>query len=103
MLATLQPACYSFFVAQGVLVLPFLCLSELHISNGMVMSQFKDVLLTKVKLNPKDSIKQVLDEESFNDFEAALKDRLVTSAAIAASLRQLGVQISNMTIQRWRE
>lgn len=67
------------------------------------MSQFKDVLLTKVKIKPKDSIKQVLDEESFKDFEAALKDKLVTSAAIAASLRQLGVDISNMTIQRWRE
>jgi hypothetical protein len=66
------------------------------------MSKFKESLKTKIKLNPREAIKQLLDKESYADFEAALKDQSVSSAAIGSTLREFGVQVSNMTIQRWR-
>ncbi len=66
------------------------------------MSKFKESLKTKVKVNPRDAIKQLLDKESYADFEAALKDQSISSAAIGSTLREFGVQVSNMTIQRWR-
>jgi hypothetical protein len=59
-------------------------------------------LKTKIKVNPREAIKQLLDKESYADFEAALKDQSVSSAAIGSTLREFGVQVSNMTIQRWR-
>jgi len=66
------------------------------------MSKFKESLQKKAKVNPRELIKQVLDKESFADFEAALKDNTVSSSAIGSTLREFGVQVSNMTIQRWR-
>jgi hypothetical protein len=66
------------------------------------MSKFKESLKTKIKVNPREAIKQLLDKESFVDFEAALKDQSIPSAAIGSTLRDFGVQVSNMTIQRWR-
>lgn len=66
------------------------------------MSKFKESLKTKIKLNPREAIKQLLDKESYADFEAALKDQSISSAAIGSTLREFGVQVSNMTIQRWR-
>jgi|APGre2960657404_1045060.scaffolds.fasta_scaffold113684_2 hypothetical protein len=66
------------------------------------MSKFKESLKTKIKVNPREAIKQLLDKESYADFEAALKDQSVSSAAIGSTLREFGVQVSNMTIQRWR-
>ena len=66
------------------------------------MSKFKESLKTKIKVNPREAIKQLLDKESYADFEAALKDQYIPSAAIGSTLRDFGVQVSNMTIQRWR-
>ena len=66
------------------------------------MSKFKESLKTKIKINPREAIKQLLDKESYADFEAALKDQSISSAAIGSTLREFGVQVSNMTIQRWR-
>jgi|TARA_R110000868_G_C10642752_1_gene744287 hypothetical protein len=66
------------------------------------MSKFKESLKTKIKVNPREAIKQLLDKESYADFEAALKDQSISSAAIGSTLREFGVQVSNMTIQRWR-
>jgi hypothetical protein len=66
------------------------------------MSKFKESLKTKIKVNPREAIKQLLDKESYTDFEAALKDQSISSAAIGSTLREFGVQVSNMTIQRWR-
>lgn len=66
------------------------------------MSKFTETLNTKIKVHPRESIKKLLDKESYADFEAALKDPTVSSAAIGSTLRELGVQISNMSIQRWR-
>jgi hypothetical protein len=66
------------------------------------MSKFKESLKTKIKVNPREAIKQLLDKESYADFEAALKDQSIPSAAIGSTLRDFGVQVSNMTIQRWR-
>ena len=66
------------------------------------MSKFKESLKTKIKVNPREAIKQLLDKESYADFEAALKDQSVSSAAIGSTLQEFGVQVSNMTIQRWR-
>mgnify|MGYP006971819364 FL=1 len=66
------------------------------------MSKFKESLKTKIKVNPREAIKQLLDKESYADFEAALKDQSISSAAIGSTLRDFGVQVSNMTIQRWR-
>ena len=66
------------------------------------MSKFKESLKTKIKVNPLEAIKQLLDKESYADFEAALKDQSIPSAAIGSTLRDFGVQVSNMTIQRWR-
>lgn len=66
------------------------------------MSKFTETLQEKKKIHPREAIKQLLDKESYADFEAALKDPSITSAAIGSTLRELGVQVSNMTIQRWR-
>jgi hypothetical protein len=66
------------------------------------MSKFKESLKTKIKVNPREAIKKLLDKESYADFEAALKDQSISSAAIGSTLREFGVQVSNMTIQRWR-
>lgn len=66
------------------------------------MSKFKESLEKKITISPRESIKRLLDKESCADFEASLKDHAITSAAIGATLRELGVQVSNMTVQRWR-
>lgn len=66
------------------------------------MSKFAETLKTKRRLNPREAIKQLLDKESYADFETALKDPTIPSAAIGSTLRDLGVEVSNMSIQRWR-
>ncbi len=67
------------------------------------MSKFTEVLSTKQYVPAQDKIKNALDEESYNDFLEAMKNPVITAAAICRALKDLGVEVSAMSIQRWRQ
>jgi hypothetical protein len=67
------------------------------------MSKFTEVLSTKQNVPAQDKIKNALDEESYNDFLEAMKNPGITAAAICRALKDLGVEVSVMSIQRWRQ
>lgn len=49
-----------------------------------------------------DVVLEVLDEDSRQELEHALVNRLYTISAIAAALQNLGVDVSESTVRRWR-
>jgi hypothetical protein len=69
---------------------------------GKTMSKFTEVLSTKQHVPAQEKIKNSLDKESYNDFMEALKNPGISSAAICRALKDLGIEVSNMSIQRWR-
>lgn len=67
------------------------------------MSKFAKALSTKHQPSAEEKIKAVLDEASYKDFMDAVSNPGISSGAIHRALRDLGVEISVMTIQRWRQ
>ncbi len=67
------------------------------------MSKFAKALSTKNTPSAEDRIKAQLDDESHKDFMEAMKNPAISASAIHRALRDLGVEISVMTIQRWRQ
>jgi hypothetical protein len=67
------------------------------------MSKFSDTLVTSTVLPIMDRVKSKLDEESFNDFEQAMTNHSISSAAIQRALTNLGVEVSVNSIQRLRK
>ena len=57
---------------------------------------------TKRNVTAEDKIKDCLDEESYKDFLEALNSNTISAAAIARALKDLGVELSAMTVQRMR-
>jgi len=70
---------------------------------GKNMSKFSDTLVTSTVLPIMDRVKSKLDEESFNDFEQAMTNHSISSAAIQRALTNLGVEVSVNSIQRLRK
>jgi len=66
------------------------------------MSKFAKALSTKHQPSAEEKIKIALDDDSYKDFMEAMKSPGISSGAIHKALRDLGVEISVMTIQRWR-
>lgn len=66
------------------------------------MSKFQKALSTKSTPTAEERIKATLDDDSYKDFMEAMKNPAVSAGAIHRALRDLGVEISAMTIQRWR-
>lgn len=66
-------------------------------------SLFKQKLGGKAKLEHKDAIKQVLDEDSYADFMEALKDKSISAASLCSALKDCGYEISEASIFRWRK
>ena len=66
-------------------------------------SLFKQKLGNKAKLEHKDAIKQVLDEDSYADFMEALKDKSISAASLCSALKDCGYEISEASIFRWRK
>ena len=66
------------------------------------MSKFTEVLGSKRLLSVEDRVKSVLDEESYNDFKSALDNRGIPCAAICRALKDLGIETSEASINRWR-
>ena len=66
-------------------------------------SLFKQKLGNKAKLEHKDAIKQVLDEDSYADFMEALKDKGISAASLCSALKDCGYEISEASIFRWRK
>ena len=67
------------------------------------MSKFTEVLSTKQVVSVQDKIKAALDEESYKDFIDAMNSPAISAAAICRALKDLGVEVSVMSIQRWRQ
>jgi hypothetical protein len=67
------------------------------------MSKFAKALSTKYQPSAEQKIKTTLDDDSYKDFMAAMANPAVSAGAIHKALRDLGVEISVMTIQRWRQ
>jgi uncharacterized protein (DUF1778 family) len=67
------------------------------------MSKFAEVLSTKQVVPAQDRIKNALDKESYDDFMEAMNNPGITAAAICRALKDLGVEVSVMSIQRWRQ
>jgi uncharacterized protein (DUF1778 family) len=67
------------------------------------MSKFTEVLSTKQYVPAQDKIKNVLDPDSYKDFMEAMDNPGITAAAICRALKDLGVEVSAMSIQRWRQ
>ena len=66
-------------------------------------SLFKQKLGDKAKLEHKDAITQVLDEDSYADFMEALKDKSISAASLCSALKDCGYEISEASIFRWRK
>ena len=66
-------------------------------------SLFTQKLGDKAKLEHKDAIKQVLDEDSYADFMEALKDKSISAASLCSALKDCGYEISEASIFRWRK
>ena len=66
-------------------------------------SLFKQKLGDKSKLEHRDSIKKILDEDSYADFMEALKDKSISAASLCLALKDCGYEISESSIFRWRK
>ena len=66
-------------------------------------SLFKQKLGDKSKLEHRDSIKKILDEDSYADFMEALKDKSISVASLCLALKDCGYEISESSIFRWRK
>jgi hypothetical protein len=88
---------YLFTTREGVT--PFFPLGSL---NGGIMSKFKDVLKNSEKLGVQERIKAGLDEQSYKDFLDAVNNPNVKAAAIARALKELGIDVAVISIQRMR-
>lgn len=66
------------------------------------MAKFGEALTKTKVLGVRERIKQGLDPESFKEWEQAMKNQEISSAAIQKALRTLGVSVSAMSIQRMR-
>ena len=67
------------------------------------MSKFTEALSTKRTPSVQEKIKATLDPESHKDFMSAMDDPGLSAAAIQRALKDLGIEVSVMTIQRWRQ
>jgi len=67
------------------------------------MSKFKEALSIKRTPSAQEKIKATLDPDSYKDFMSAMDDPGLSAGAIHRALKDLGVEISVMTIQRWRQ
>ena len=67
------------------------------------MSQFAKALSAKRLPSAEEKIKAKLDDASYKDFMEAMKNPALSAGAIHRALRDLGVEVSVMTIQRWRQ
>ena len=66
-------------------------------------SLFKQKLGDKSKLEHRDSIKKILDEDSYADFMEALKDKSISAASLCLALKDCGYEISESSIFRGRK
>ena len=66
-------------------------------------SLFKQKLGDKARLEHKDAIKKLLDEDSYADLLEALKDKSISSASLCLALKECGYEISEASIFRWRK
>jgi hypothetical protein len=66
------------------------------------MSKFGQELNKHYKTNLKEEIKNLLDEESYSDFNKALENKLVPASSIVVALKSFGIEVSDNTIRRWR-
>jgi hypothetical protein len=66
------------------------------------MAKFGEALNKTKVVGVRERIKQGLDPESFKEWEQAMKNQEISSAAIQKALRTLGVTVSAMSIQRMR-
>lgn len=66
------------------------------------MSKFNSELHKHTRTNLKSGIKDLLDEESYKDFQEALANRFISASAIVSALKSLGIEVSENTIRRWR-
>lgn len=67
------------------------------------MSKFAKALSTKQNPSAEEKIKATLDEDSYKDFIEAMANPGISAGAIHRALKDLGVEISAMTVQRWRQ
>jgi len=67
-----------------------------------VMSKFGQELNKHCRTNLKEEIKNLLDEESYSDFNKALENKLVPASSIVVALKSFGIEVSDNTIRRWR-
>lgn len=67
------------------------------------MSQFSKALEAKKLPSAEEKIKTKLDDASYKDFMEAMGNPALSAGAIHRALRDLGVEISVMTLQRWRQ
>jgi uncharacterized protein (DUF1778 family) len=70
---------------------------------GKTMSKFTEVLSTRQHLPAQDRVKNALDKESYEDFMEAMNNPAISAAAIGRALKDLGVEVSTMSLQRWRQ
>lgn len=66
------------------------------------MSKFKEELSKYKTQSIKETIVSSLDEQSYKDFLEAIKDRTVAASTITIVLNNLGVEVSENTVRRWR-
>lgn len=66
------------------------------------MSKFNEALSDRRFVGVEQRIREALDEESYKDFQEAIKDLTISSGSICKALRNLGVEVSDVSIQRMR-
>ncbi len=66
------------------------------------MSKFTQVLKTADKPGVQARIKNALDEQSYADFQKAIIDPDIKVAAIGRALKELGVEVAIVSLQRMR-
>lgn len=67
------------------------------------MSKFQLELDKHYRGQLRTNIKTMLDEESYKDFEQALKSPTVTAVAIVQALKSFGIEVSENTVRRWKK
>lgn len=68
-----------------------------------IMSKFAKALSTRKNPSVQERIRAVLDDESHNDFLEAMDNPAVSASAIHRALKDLGVDISAISIQRLKQ
>lgn len=67
------------------------------------MSKFSTELMKNKRTSFMENLQNSMDEESFNDFELAMKDPNISAVAIVNALKACDVQVSENTVRRWRK